>query len=194
MQPVRLTYQVDFEHLFKASAAVGRHRYTRSYRARANLVLYGVMIIGGVGSAVGGIVLHNTVLPQVPDYMLIFLLFILVGIFYSKVMIPWLYRYSARYVNAVHAHAPMQFTADDTGLRWQDEDIDFLLRWNGVEGVFATKESLSFLSGIIALVLPLDAFPDAATRKAFITEVLGNISPEAAEKSRADKALMALLA
>jgi len=194
MQPFSLTYQVDFEHLFKASAAVGRHRYTRAYRARANLVLYGVMIVGGVGSAVGGIVLHNTLLPQVPDYVLIFLLFILVGLFYSKVMIPWLYRYSAKYVNAARPRAPMHFTADETGLRWQDDDMDFLLHWNGIEGVFATKESLSFLSGIIALVLPLDAFPDSATRKAFISEVLDNIAPEAAEKSRADKALIALLA
>ncbi|KQN78137.1 hypothetical protein [Devosia sp. Leaf64] len=194
MQPFSLTYQVDFEDLFKASVVVARHRYPKAYRVRANAILYGTMVIGGALSAAGGIVLHNTVLPQVPDYVLIFVLFILVGIFYSKVMIPWLYRYSAKYVNAAHPRSPMQFTADDVGLRWKDDDIDFFLRWGGIEGVFATPESLSFLSGIIALVLPLDAFPDPATRKAFLTEVLDHITPEAAAKSRADKKLMALLA
>jgi len=87
----------------------------------------------------------------------------------------------------------MHFSADETGLRWADADIDFRLNWSGIEAVYATRSSLCFMSGIIGLVLPLNAFQSADQGRAFLADVLARIGPEAAARSRADKSLAALL-
>jgi len=193
MTLLNLTYVPDFEHLFRASADLSRHIYPKSYRVRVKLITYGSMLVGGVLAAAAGISFQHFVLPQMDAFPLILCFLLLLFAFYAKVVIPWLTRGASTYLNGTRDRLPMHFTADEAGIRWQDDDIDFFVRWNGIEGVYATPQSLSFHSGVIALVLPLEAFPDATARKAFLGEVLGRITPEAATKSRADKRLVDLL-
>jgi len=188
-----LTYTPDFRHLFEAGAVLARRRYTAAQRLRITLVLFVSMLGGGLLAAVGGTLLHLYVLPEVPKWVLMIALLVLVFAFYWKVLLPWQYRSSADFVNAASPRGPMRFLADEEGLRWQDADIDFHLRWRGVEAIYATPSSLSFMSGVIGLVLPLSAFPDDTSRQSFLADALNRIPPEAAAKSRADVSLVKLL-
>ncbi|RYE38848.1 MAG: hypothetical protein EOP21_11535 [Hyphomicrobiales bacterium] len=88
----------------------------------------------------------------------------------------------------------MEFSSDDTGLRWMDADIDFQLNWSGVEAVYCTSKAFAFMSGAVALVLPFSAFPDRTAMRSFLEDALARISAEAAETSRKDKNIKALLA
>lgn len=191
---MQLTYEPDFAQLFEASAVLAQRRYSLAQKATVNLVLFGTMVIGGMLAAVGGTVIRILLLPDVPDWLITIGLFGLLALFYWRVLRPWHFRRSAAYINASRkSGGPMHFSADETGLRWTDSDIDFRLNWSGIEAVYATRSSLCFMSGIIGLVLPLNAFQSADQGRAFLADVLARIGPEAAARSRADKSLAALL-
>lgn len=191
---MQLTYTPDFAQLFEANAALAQRRYSFAQKATVNLILFGSMLAGGMLAAVGGTLIHIFLLPDVPEWIITIALFAIVALFYWRVLRPWQFNRSAAYVNATRKDGgPMHFSADETGMRWSDIDIDFRLNWSGVEAVYATKTSLCFMSGVIGLVLPLDAFDNAEASRVFINDVLARIAPEAAARSRADKSLNALL-
>lgn len=191
---MQLTYTPDFAQLFEANAVLAQRRYSFGQKATVNLILFGSMLVGGMLAAVGGTLIHIFLLPDVPEWIITIALFALVALFYWRVLRPWQFNRSAAYVNATRKDGgPMHFSADETGMRWSDTDIDFRLNWSGVEAVYATKTSLCFMSGVIGLVLPLDAFDSTEAARVFINDVLTRIAPEAAARSRADKSLNALL-
>lgn len=186
------TYQVDFNDLFSASALLARRRYPASHRLRLNLIIVVTMVLGGIFSATAGVVAHM-LMPAVPGWTATVALLVLIWLFYAKVLVPWITRQSAKMINAAYHTGQMHFSSDAEGLRWQDADIDFLLRWNGIEAIFRTPTALAFMSGVIALVLPLSAFPDHKTLKRFLEQALEKMPPQAAELSRKDPSLQALL-
>ena len=191
---MNLTYTPDFAQLFEANAVLAQRRYSFAQKATVNLILFGSMVIGGMLAAVGGTLIHMYLLPDVPDWIITIALFAVVALFYWRVLRPWQFNRSAAYVNATRKDGgPMHFSVNETGMRWSDRDIDFRVNWSGVEAVYATKNSLCFMSGVIGLVLPLDAFGSAEEGRAFIHDALARIEPEAAARSRADKSLSALL-
>lgn len=189
----QLTYVPNFNHLFAASQGVARRRYSAGQRLWVNLVVYGFIALASGIAGFGGVMLHSTLLPDVPAPVPVLVLFAAVATVYGVFVRPWQLRRSAAFVAAARPPKPLRFTADDTGLRWQDEDIDFALRWSGVESMFATGEALCFLSGLIALVLPLSAFPDDAARRAFLADALTRLPPAIATIARSDRSIAALL-
>lgn len=186
------TYQVDFNDLFSASALLARRRYPASHRLRLNLIVAMTMVLGGTFSAIAGVLVHMLV-PAVPGWTATVALLVLIWLSYAKVLVPWITRQSAQVINAAYHASQMHFSSDTEGLRWQDADIDFLLRWNGIEAIFRTPSALAFMSGVIALVLPLSAFPDQETLRGFLEQALERMPPQAAELSRKDPSLQALL-
>lgn len=186
------TYQVDFNDLFSASALLTSRRYPAGHRLRLNLIIVVTMVLGGIFSATAGVVAHM-LMPAVPGWTATVALLVLIWLFYAKVLVPWITRQSAKMINAAYHTGQMHFSSDAEGLRWQDADIDFLLRWNGIEAIFRTPTALAFMSGVIALVLPLSAFPDQETLRRFLEQALEKMPPQAAELSRKDPSLQALL-
>jgi hypothetical protein len=186
------TYQVDFNDLFSASALLASRRYPAGHRLRLNLIIVGVMVLGGIFSATAGVVVQM-LMPAVPGWAATVALLVLIWLFYAKMLVPWITRQSARMINAAYHAGQMHFSSDAEGLRWQDVNIDFLLRWNGIEAIFRTPTTLAFMSGVIALVLPLSAFPDQETLRRFLEQALERMPPQAAELSRKDPSLQALL-
>lgn len=193
MQPITLNYVPDYRDIFDASAVLARHRYSAAQRGRISAIVFGAMLLGGLFAAVGGIMLERYLFPGVPGWMFMVLLLLGVAIVYAKVLVPWQLRESANLINAARPGSLMAFTASDDGLRWTDADVDFLLRWSGVEAIYATQKSLSFMSGAIALVLPLSAFATAEERQALLETALSRIPADAAARSRADRALRTML-
>ncbi|WEK04104.1 MAG: YcxB family protein [Candidatus Devosia phytovorans] len=188
-----LTYAVDFNDLFEASAVMSNRRYPLPHRLKLFGVIVGIMIVGGLLSAAGGIVV-NRLVPDISGWPVTIVLLSILVTFYAKVLSPWSIRQAAGVIKGMRPPGPMQFSTDETGMRWVDADIDFRLNWSGVEAIYCTSRAFAFMSGAIALVLPLAAFPDHEARKRFLEQALEKISPEAAEVSRKDRSLQAMLA
>lgn len=188
-----LTYAVDLNHLFEASAVMAGRRYPASHRWKLFGVILGVMGLGGAVAAIAGIAV-NRWLPVVNPWAVTILLLGVLATFYAKVMTPWSIRQAAKSISDGRSPGTMAFSSDDDGMRWIDADIDFALRWSGVEAIYCTPKAFAFMSGAIALVLPFAAFADQAGMRAFLEEALTRISPEAAEASRKDKTVVSLLA
>ena len=193
MLTTTLAYVPDYRHLFVANAVIAQRRYSLRQRLTVTVILFAAIILGGVFAVIGGVVIHLLLVPQVPGWVFTTFLFGLVFLLYATVLVPWQRRRSADFVNQARPHNTMHFTASDDGIRWQDQDIDFKLHWSGVEAIFATDSSITFMSGLIGLVLPRSAFPDQAAQKTFLADALSRIPAEAATKSRADKSLAQFL-
>ncbi len=193
MQTIRLTYRSDYRHLYDAAAMLYRKRFSRAQNLGARVVIFGSMFGGGLLAAATGIGLNiwNRDIPVVP---VMIAMLVLLFIVYAKVLIPWQRRMSIAAIEAVSPATQMNFTADDDGLRWQDEHIDFALRWSGVEALYLTSGAIAFMSGAIALVLPLDALQSDAARRDLIEICLARMPPEAARNSRDDKGIKQLMA
>ncbi|GEM_PF-1877449 len=192
MQALSLTYQSDYRHLYEAASMLYRKRFSRAQNLRAQVVIFGSMLGGGLLAAATGIG-FNIWNPSIPVVPVIIFALALLGLFYGKVLVPWQRRTSIAAIEAAHPSSLLTFTADKEGLRWRDEQIDFSLRWSGVELVYVTPGALAFMSGAIALVLPFNAFSSDAERAAFLALCLTYMPDEAAAKSRSDKAVQALL-
>ena len=136
---LQLTYQPDFRDLFEASAQLRLRRYPARQRLRLNLVNIGSMLAGGIVAGGGGVLIAHFV-PAIPVWASMGMLFLALGLFYVKVLAPWLLAQSAAIVHDAHPPGPMDFTSDAAGLRWQSEEIDFRLHWSGVEAVFCTPQ------------------------------------------------------
>lgn len=192
MQTLSLTYRSDYGHLYEAAAILYRKRFTRGQNLWAQVVMFGSIFGGSLLAAAISIGLNiwNRAIPMVP--VMIALLVVLLVV-YAKVLIPWQRRASIAAIEAVSPATQINFTADAEGLRWQDEHIDFALRWSGVEALYVTSGALAFMSGAIALVLPLAALESEAQRRELVALCLASMPEAAAHKSRDDKALRQLL-
>lgn len=187
-----LTYAVDFNDLFEASAVMASRRYPVGHRLKLFVVVLGVMMVGGLLSAAAGIAVSRMV-PGLSPWPITIILLGMLATFYAMVLSPWTIRQAAEAISGARPPGPMQFSSDETGMRWIDADIDFRLNWSGVEAVYCTSKAFAFMSGAVALVLPFSAFANDGERRSFLLDALERIPPEAAERSRKDKSLQAVL-
>ena len=187
-----LTYAVDFNDLFAASAVMAGRRYPASHRWKLFGVILGVMCLGGFLAAGAGTAVSHLV-PGLSPWPVMILLLGVLATFYAKVMTPWSIRQSAKVISGARPPGEMTFSSDDAGMRWVDRDIDFKLAWSGVEAIYCTPGALAFMSGAIALVLPFAAFSDRAAIRSFLEDALERVPRDAREASRKDKSIVALL-
>ena len=189
---INLTYRVDINDLFEASMSLRTRRYRAADRLKLNVVVFGTMVVGGLLAALGGFA-SSAIVDGLSPFPVALILLSLLAIFYARVVSPWTLRQSAQMIGQARVPGPMQFSSDETGMRWVDKDIDFHLNWSGVEAIYCTSTAMAFMSGATALVLPFSAFPDGKERRAFLLMALERIPVEAAETSRRDRSVVAAL-
>ncbi|MET3927555.1 YcxB family protein [Devosia sp. 2618] len=190
---VELRYVPDFNDLMAASTHLRTRRYPAGARVKFSAIAFSLVAVGAALAVLADIALRRAV-PAVPNWIGMVAVLALTALLYAKILQPWMLRQSAAIIQTARKAGPMQFTSGAEGMRWADGDIDFQLRWSGVEAIYGTTTALAFMSGAIALVLPYSAFSTTEARRDFVEYALSAIPADAARVSRADKSLQALLA
>lgn len=179
---MNLTFVPRTLDLFEVSAAAGRLRYPARERWLMLAVNFGTIALTGFLATGGGILLSRA-LPGLPQSAATLALFGLGVIVYLRLILPWARLRSARLIDAMRPGLETVFTMDDEGLRWQADEIDFLLRWRGVDALFATSKGFGFLTGAIALYVPHAAFADPAAIRGFVSTALERMPEPARQRS-----------
>lgn len=110
----------------------------------------------------------------------------------QRVFRPMLMKRVADWLNNRYPPTQSNIEVDATGISLMTDQADFSLAWSGVEVIFMTPTTVCFFTPPLACYMPARVF-DAPGLKAFLSEALTHLSPQARDATLADARIQAVL-
>ena len=158
------------------------HLYGRAPFALGTILAFVAMVVGGV--LVGGPAIR--LLVQEDWAVFAALLAFLATIFALVIGFQRLDRWQMRRLMAargLHDANPVAFTISNEGLRMESEFSDTILKWPAVSEIVPLPLYWMIIVGRNGYLIPRRSFSNSEDERAFASEIMRHLGPEAIERS-----------